>query len=254
MVGIEIFREHFKDFRECYIVIGGVACEDHFEGEGIAFRSTKDIDLVLVVKALSNEFIAHFWEFIKQGNYKQKQIGEGKRQYYRFINPVTEHFPMQIELFSRTPDVITRTDGMTLTPIPVDEELSSLSAILMDNEYYEFTVRHSQKGATIHRADDLALICLKAKAFLDLTEKKAEGKTVDSRNIGKHKNDVFRLAATLRADDRIELPEGIKNDLNDFVQIMSDSTPDVKAIMKAMGVNSVTAVDLINQIKHNFKL
>lgn len=173
MVGIEIFKEHFKDFRECYIVIGGVACEDHFEGEGIVFRSTKDIDLILIVEALNNEFIAHFWEFIKQGNYEQKQIGEGERQHYRFINPETEYFPIQIELFSRTPDVITRTDDMTLTPIPADEELSSLSAILMDDEYYEFTIKHSQKGTTIHRADDLALICLKAKAFLNLTKKKS---------------------------------------------------------------------------------
>lgn len=193
MEGIEIFREHFKDFHECYIVIGGVACEDHFKGEGIIFRSTRDLDLMLVVEALGNEFIAHFWEFIKKGNYKQKQIGEGERQYYRFINPQTEHFPMQIELFSRTPDVISRKDDMTLTPIPADEELSSLSAILMDDEYYAFTIKHSEKGATIHRADDLALICLKAKAFLDLTEKKTDGKKVDSKNISKHKNDATEI-------------------------------------------------------------
>ena len=30
MVGIEVFTQHFKDFHESYIVIGGVACEDHF--------------------------------------------------------------------------------------------------------------------------------------------------------------------------------------------------------------------------------
>jgi len=254
MVGIEVFREHFKSFRECYIVIGGVACEDHFEGEGVAFRATKDIDLILIVEALNNDFIAHFWEFIKKGNYEQKQIGEGERQYYRFIKPETENFPMQIELFSRTPDVITRTDDMELTPIPADEELSSLSAILMDDEYYEFTIKYSEKGATIHRADDLALICLKAKAFLDLTKRKADGEEIDSKNIKKHKNDVFRLAATLREDDRIDLPEGIKKDLEEFIQIMTESTPDIKGIMKNMGINSVTASDLIVQIKNNFKL
>jgi hypothetical protein len=254
MVGIEIFRDHFKDFRECYIVIGGVACEDHFEGEGVAFRATKDIDMILVVEALGNDFIAHFWEFIRLGKYEEKQIGEGERQYYRFIKPATEHYPMQIELFSRTPDVITRTEDMVLTPIPADEELSSLSAILMDDEYYEFTIKYSEKGVTIHRADDLALICLKAKAFLDLTKRKDKGENIDTKNIKKHKNDVFRLAATLREDDKIDLPEGIKNDLIEFVKIMSDATPDVKAIMKDMGVTAVTASDLLDQIKQNFKL
>ena len=240
MVGIETFREHFMDFRECYIVIGGVACENHFEGEGIAFRSTKDIDLVLVVEALSNEFISHFWDFIGKGNYEKKQIGEGERQHYRFINPEIENYPMQIELFSRTPDVISRREDMILTPIPADEELSSLSAILMDDEYYHFTINNSKKGKTIHRADDLALICLEARAFLDLTEKKANGQTVDSKNIKKHKNDIFRLAATLRTSDRIELPSGIKKDLIKFVEVMKEAKPDVKSIMKAMGVTAVT--------------
>lgn len=254
MVGIEVFRDYFKDFHECYIVIGGVACEDHFEGEEIPFRATKDIDLILVVEALNNDFIARFWEFIKDGKYQEKQIGEGERQYYRFIKPETENFPMQIELFSRTPDVITRTEDMELTPIPADEELSSLSAILMDDEYYEFTIEHSEKGATIHRADDLALICLKAKAFLDLTKRKAEGEKVDSKDIKKHKNDVFRLAATLREDDKVDLPTGIKNDLEEFVKLMSEANPDVKAIMKNMGITSVTATDLLDQIKNNFKL
>lgn len=65
---------------------------------------------------------------------------------------------------------------------------------------------------------------------------------------------MFRLAATLREDDRIELPEGIKNDLINFVQIMTDANPDVKAILNAMGVTSVTSADLLDQIKNNFKL
>ena len=53
MVGIEVFTQHFKDFHESYIVIGGVACEDHFDEEGLDFRATKDIDLVLVVEGKS---------------------------------------------------------------------------------------------------------------------------------------------------------------------------------------------------------
>ena len=102
----------------------------------IKFRATKDIDLVLVVEALRSDFIAHFWEFIKQGKYEDNQVEESERKYYRFIKPQTEGFPMQIELFSRKPDVIHGTDEMDLTPIP------------------------AEKGTAFHRADDLALICL----------------------------------------------------------------------------------------------
>ena len=254
MVGIDIFSEHFKDFYESYIVIGGVACEDHFSAEGLDFRVTKDIDLVLVIEAVNNDYIARFWEFIEMGEYKLKQVGEIKRKYYRFINPQNEKFPMQIELFSRKPDIFFEIEGMELTPIPADEELSSLSAILMDDEYYQFTITNSTKGTAFHRADDLALICLKAKAFLDLSEKKEAGGKVDAKDVKKHKNDVFRLAATLKMEERIELTEVIKEDLRRFVKLMREATPDIKSILKIMGIISVSAEDLLYQIEKVFML
>lgn len=37
-----------------------------------------------------------------------------------------------IELFSRKPDVLDLPNDAVLTPLPLDEELSSLSAILLD--------------------------------------------------------------------------------------------------------------------------
>lgn len=38
------------------------------------------------------------------------------------------------------------------------------------------------------------LIPFKMKAYLDLSMRKKNGEHVDSKNIKKHKNDVFRLA------------------------------------------------------------
>jgi hypothetical protein len=39
-----------------------------------------------------------------------------------------------LELFSRQPDVLQVADGSHLTPLPVEEDASSLSAILLDND------------------------------------------------------------------------------------------------------------------------
>ena len=44
------------------------------------------------------------------------------------------------------------------------------------------------------------LIPFKAKAWLDLKERKLNGDQVDSKNIKKHKNDVFRLALLITAN------------------------------------------------------
>ncbi len=42
--GLELFRETFKDYADCYTVIGGTACSILMSEAEIDFRATKDID------------------------------------------------------------------------------------------------------------------------------------------------------------------------------------------------------------------
>lgn len=88
------------------------------------------------------------------------------------MKPMNIDYPMQIELFSRSLGLIDLPEDAVITPIPTDEDLSSLSAILMDDEYYHFSVDHSTLVDNIHIADVESLICLKSKAFIDLSERK----------------------------------------------------------------------------------
>lgn len=56
------------------------------------------------------------------------------------------------------------------------------------------------------------------------------GQNVDSGNITKHRNDVFRLAQLLRSDAPIALPEPIRHDLQAFVdQTAADDSLDPTA-------------------------
>lgn len=252
MTGLEKFSEHFKDYTDSYIVIGGAACDDYFEREGISFRGTKDIDVILVVEAVDSKFIAHFWDFIKEGKYDRNEQAED-RKYYRFTNPKSADFPVQIELFSRKPDVITPDCDVRYTTISADEDISSLSAILMDDDYYKFTIENSITVGTLKRANELALICLKAKAYLDLSKRKEDGQQVDSKSINKHRSDIFRLTATLTGNDRIELPESIQKDMDAFLKIMEANPPQTKDILKAMGITTVSTDQLITQLKDSFQ-
>ncbi|MEZ5199464.1 MAG: hypothetical protein R2764_24700 [Bacteroidales bacterium] len=124
---------------------------------------------------------------------------------------------------------------------------------MMDNEYYKFTIDNSKEEEGAHFAGTEALICLKAKAFLDLSRRKLEGENVDSRNIRKHKTDIFRLAVLLPAEHKVELPAGIKNDLKAFVDSISEELPD-KAIFKQMGMGTIDAELVFQQIKIIFSL
>ena len=253
MIGLDRFSKYFENFTDCYIVIGGAACHDYFDRVGLPFRVTEDIDIILVVEAVNDKFIAHFWDFIIAGKYERNEQSE-KRQYYRFINPIIKDFPAQLELFSRAPDIIKPINNIRYTVIPTDEDLSSLSAILMDEDYYQFTLSNCTTDGELNRANELALICLKVKAFLDLNQRKKEGQRIDSNNIKKHRSDVFRLAATLTGEDQIELPESIQKDMITFVRIMEANPPQTKEFLKAMGISMVSTDKLIDQLKFSFKL
>ena len=63
--GIDKFRDHFADYNDQYIVIGGMACDLLLNEAGLDFRITKDIDMVLIVEAMTDDFAAALWDFIK---------------------------------------------------------------------------------------------------------------------------------------------------------------------------------------------
>jgi len=251
--GLEIFRQHFKDFTDNYIIIGGTACDIIIDNVGLTPRATKDIDIILVIEALSPEFVAHFWEFVRQGNYDVREKSEEDRKYYRFQKPQVEEFPFQIELFSRIPDLLDLNEGTHLTPIPVDTEISSLSAILMDDDYYNFTIEHSQLDNGIHLANTEALIGLKAKAFLDYKTRKENGEKIDEKQLRKHKMDIFRLLLLLTPEDNFTISENVKLDIANFVEVVKDDLPD-KQIFKEMGAGNVDVKELFELLIKAFNL
>ncbi|EKT4481204.1 hypothetical protein QEM02_001273 [Pseudomonas putida] len=227
--GLDIFGRHFRDFRDSYVLIGGVASALAMEDAGESFRATKDLDIVLVIEALDSHFVNRFWEFIKAGGYEIKQRGGDRPVFYRFQNPADETYPVMIELFSRAPDGLEHEENATLTPIPTDESVSSLSAILLDEDYYTLlrSGRHQSEELTYISAD--RLIPFKAKAWLDLSQRKANGEAVDSKNVRKHRNDVLALAGLLTGEV-IELPASIAADMALFLERLAVEEIDFKAL------------------------
>jgi hypothetical protein len=149
--------------------------------------------------------------------YEQRLKSTGKPEYYRFINPESPEYPAMIELFSRRIEGITLPPEAVLTPLPIDEEVSSLSAILLDDDYYDFLRTGAEIVDTIPVLRAAHLIPFKAKAWLDLSERKAKGGQIDSKNIRKHKNDIVRLADLLSPDFKMVLPDALADDMGIFL-------------------------------------
>jgi hypothetical protein len=140
-----------------------------------------------------------------------------------------------------------------LTPIPVDDNLSSLSAILLNDEYYNYIIEHSQIEDGLHRAKIEALICLKIIAFLEIKERIDNGSKEDSKQLKKHKADIFRLAIMLSPDSEFILPTIIQNNVNHFIENIRGEIPD-EAIFKEMGLGSIDVNHVYEQLKKSFKV
>ncbi|MBR8766472.1 hypothetical protein IX336_001863 [Porphyromonas levii] len=256
--GFEIFREFFQDYEDNYVIIGGTACEVHEYVNAQVPRATKDIDIILVVEALSREFVTRFWEFIKSGDYEKREVGGNviggrKHEYFRFLKPKQADFPYQLELFSRNLGLINFPEDAHITPVPISDDLSSLSAILMDDDYYGYTIENSEQIEGVQVANKESLICLKAKAFLDLSERRAKGYTVDKKNVDKHKKDVFRLVAMLAPSERFTLPNTLKEDLTTFCEIVRNELPN-QDFFKSIKLHNVSGEQLVELLEMVFML
>lgn len=58
--GLDTFQKYFADYEEQYVLIGGAACDILFESNEVNFRATRDLDMVLIVEALTPEFGENF--------------------------------------------------------------------------------------------------------------------------------------------------------------------------------------------------
>lgn len=229
ITGLALFRDRFADHGDKYILIGGCALHTVLSTEGLDPRATKDLDIVLVVEAIDASFVNRFWQFIEEGGYAERQVSKSaQRNFYRFHKPVNREFPAMLELFAREPALVRPlAEGSHLTPIPVGEDVESLSAILLDSDYYDFILRERRELMGMPYIGEGCLIALKAQAWLEMRERKAMGSAIDSRNIRKHLMDVLALTQVLTPRSRFSASPRIAADLARFTDEARREQPDV---------------------------
>ena len=139
--GIEIFRERFRPFTGDLTLIGGAACDEWFTSQGLQFRATRDLDLVVMIEELKPGFIAAMRAFVAEGQYKISERSKGIPILYRFSNPDRIVFPYRLELFSRSRENFELAEGQKAIPISTKLGKHSLSALLLDAPIHHSTLR-----------------------------------------------------------------------------------------------------------------
>ncbi len=247
--GIDHFLGYMKGLESEYVVIGGGAAAILMEQEGLEFRATRDIDLVLLTNtsASLNERIT---AYVNLGRFNKNERTEGAPRYYRFREPQDSSFAEMIEIFARNDQDIALAEGQYIIPIQSDD-IARISAILFDDEYFELIKLNcirAEGGISIINAP--GNICLKARAHREMSERKTKGENVDEKDIKKHRNDILRIAMTLKGGERIVLGPQAKNDLEIALEKLREMpAKQFKQLMSSYpGANQTDLLTLIWQV------
>ena len=247
--GLGRFGEYMAGLEEHYAVIGGTACDILLNASDLPFRATKEIDVVLMVEDRPAEVGRAIWKLLSDGGYAVARRGTENAHFYRFSKPAASGFPSMVELFGTEPNFITEPDGLEIVPVPMGEDVSSLSAILLDADYYSFMCGGRKVVDGISVLGEAYLVPFKAKAFLDLRERRACGEHVDSKDLRKHKNDVFRLLQLFTPETTAPLPDSIRDDMSHFCNIMSEEGVPLRQIGVRMALD-----EALGQIARSYGL
>lgn len=253
--GLNRFREAFAAHHDQFTLIGGAAASEWFEQAGLSFRATKDLDIVLLIESLDDDFLNTFWTFVREGRYQTRQRSDGSRGYYRFMKPTVSDFPWMLELFARQAGGLVIAEDQEIVPIPPEEDASSLSAILMDPDYYRVVVDYHDSIDGLSLLSPAGLIVLKARAWLDLTARRERGEQVKMVDIKKHRNDVFRLSLLLATDSRFDVPQRVHNDLSGFLDAHPPESEVWRDIRAAVRNTAPMAepTDVVQLLRQSFR-
>ena len=237
MKGLFDFRDFFRAYHDSYVLIGGAACDVWLSAANVKARVTKDFDLVLLIESLDPGFTAAFWRYVEERGYSYAALNKEDRRYYRFESPQVSSAPEMIELFARRPDMLPLDETRRLRRIRGSGDVASLSAILLDDDYYNLVVSLRREREGLSLLAPLGLIPLKARAYLDLARRKAKGESIDAVKIRKHRSDIFRLLLIVNPAERVSLASTVQSDLEAFMEA-SDLEPgfDWKVFAKSLGV------------------
>ena len=247
VIGIDSFRDKFKDYTNYYTVIGGTACDILLSDADLSFRATKDIDMILIMEDNFPEFATVFWEYIKEGGYRCGWKNAEDMHFYRFTDGKSG-YPTMIELFSRKPGYHLEIEE-GIIPIHIDDDISSLSAILLNDDFYEFMKmgRKVVDGIGVLGAE--YLIPFKMYAWINLLERKRMGEHVNEKDLKKHKYDVFRLLQIVNETAKVKSMGLVTENIRKYIEeisILDES--EVRLLQMGLPFDRNQGVELLKEI------
>ena len=244
IAGLRHFEAYFEEYKDQYVIVGGFATlmllERELPNHG---KATHDIDLVLLTSP-SREMANRLKSYIREGGYTIQKGQQERYRYYRFIDPKAEGYAKEIELFTSEVYGIELDEGQRIVPIDPEEGLYSLSAIILDLEYFDMIKHNIEEIEGVPYSNTLATMLLKMSAVYDLYHRGDE-------KWKKHRRDILKLALLLTGEERIELTGRMIEDLSFFKEHVEGLEPKTIRQIVGKGV-SVEKTDVLRLLQEVF--
>ena len=157
-------------------------------------------------------------------------------------------YPTMIELFSRKPGYhLNIEEG--IIPIHIDDDTSSLSAILLNDDFYKFMMsgRRVVDGIGVLGAEHL--IPFKMYAWINLLDRKRAGEHVNEKDLKKHKYDVFRLLQIVTTGIKVESEGLVTECIHRYIEeISAVDESEIRLLQMGMPFDSDRGVELLKEI------
>ena len=224
-------------------LIGGFATvmllDKQLEGHG---KATYDIDLVLLTSS-SLKMAQQIKRYVVEGKYTIQKGKKDDFSYYRFSVPQVENFAKEIELFAVNDYNIILDKSQRIIPIDPEKGLYSLSAIMLDSEYFEMIKNNIDDSNQVPCTNTLATIMLKISAFYDLKQRGDD-------KWKKHRRDILKLVLLLSGEERLELTGRMVEDVELFMEHLT--TLDDKMIKNITSMSGIKQSNLYEALSEVF--
>ena len=104
---------------------------------------------------------------------------------------------------------------------------------------------------SVRVATPVSLICLKARAYLNLLSERAAGRKVNSKDIRKHKTDVLKLIATASIPEPVAVPKAVYDCVMEYASAIESDLPS-RSLQDALDRDSEVIQAFVDTLKESF--
>lgn len=133
------------------------------------------------------------------------------------------------------------------------EDASYLSAIILEPDYYNYLISHTEEKNGLRYASVDSLICLKALAYHNLREDKKNGIHVNDDDFKKHRRDVVMAAASLAVGEEFIVSQNIKDAITGFIEAVNTDDGVRKSLCDSLKLQDELLLDeYLNVLDESF--